>query len=64
MRTTIDLDDNLIARAQEMTGLKSKSAVIRLALLTFIRLHEQSAIRALRGKAHWDGDLDEARRAR
>jgi Arc/MetJ family transcription regulator len=32
MRTTITLDDNLIAIAQEYTGLTSKSAIVHEAL--------------------------------
>lgn len=32
MRTTIALDDELMARAQEYTGLTSKAAIVREAL--------------------------------
>lgn len=32
MRTTIALDDELVARAQELTGIKEKSALIKEAL--------------------------------
>ncbi len=36
MRTTVSLDDNLMKEAQELTGLKEKSAVIREALRALI----------------------------
>ena len=36
MRTTISLDDDLIAQAQEYTGLTEKSALVREALKALI----------------------------
>jgi Arc/MetJ family transcription regulator len=36
MRTTIALDDELVAKAQEYTGITEKSALIRKALETLI----------------------------
>jgi Arc/MetJ family transcription regulator len=44
MRTTIALDDEQIARAQEFTGLKEKSALVREALKALI---EREAARRL-----------------
>lgn len=32
MRTTVTLDDELIARAQEVTGIKGRSALIQAGL--------------------------------
>lgn len=32
MRTTITLDDDLVAKAQALTGVQEKSALVRLAL--------------------------------
>jgi Arc/MetJ family transcription regulator len=37
MRTTIAVDDELFARAQEFAGTSEKSAVIRLALEAFVQ---------------------------
>ena len=37
MRTTIAVDDELFARAQEFAGISEKSAVIRLALEAFVQ---------------------------
>ena len=37
MRTTVALDDDVIARAQELTGVREKSALIREALKALIQ---------------------------
>jgi Arc/MetJ family transcription regulator len=44
MRTTITLDDDLVAKAQKYTGVEEKSALVRLALK---RLVESEAARRL-----------------
>jgi Arc/MetJ family transcription regulator len=62
MRTNIVLDDDLVAEAMRRTGIKTKRAVVEEALRTLIGLKRQEEILALRGKLHWDGDLDEMRR--
>jgi Arc/MetJ family transcription regulator len=63
MRTNIVLDDELVAEAMRRTGIKTKRAVVEEALRMLIRLKRQEEILALRGKLHWEGDLDEMRRA-
>jgi Arc/MetJ family transcription regulator len=45
----------------ELTGLKTKKAVIEEALRTLIRLKEQESIRRLRGRLHWEGNLGKMR---
>jgi Arc/MetJ family transcription regulator len=37
MRTTLALDDDLLADAQDLTGLKEKSALVREALVALIQ---------------------------
>lgn len=44
MRTTITLDDELLAKAQKYTGIEEKSALIREALKSLI---EREAARRL-----------------
>lgn len=44
MRTTLALDDDLVAKAQAFTGLKEKSALVREALKALI---EREAARRL-----------------
>ena len=36
MRTTMTLDDDLVARAQELTGITEKSALVRAALKALV----------------------------
>ncbi len=64
MRTNIVLDDELIRKAQQLTGIKTKKEVVREALVALIRLHEQSQVRSLRGKLQWTGSLNEQRQGR
>ena len=64
MRTNVVIEDKLIARAMESTGLKTKKAVIEEALRTLIRLKSQESVRGLRGKLRWEGSLDEMREGR
>jgi Arc/MetJ family transcription regulator len=44
MRTTIAIDDELFAKAQEFAGVREKSAVVREALKAFV---EREAARRL-----------------
>ena len=44
MRTTLTLDDELVAKAQAYTGLKEKSALVREALKALV---EREAARRL-----------------
>jgi len=64
VRTNIVLDENLIERAQKLTGIKTKREVVQEALRTLILLREQAEVRQFRGKLKWEGDLDEMRQAR
>lgn len=64
MRTNVVLDDELVDRAREMTGIRTKREVIDVALRTLIRLRQQERVRQLRGKLHWEGDLEAMRESR
>ncbi len=64
MRTNVVLDDDLVAQAQELTGIKTKKEVIHEALELLVKIRQQSKILELQGKIHWDGDLNEMRRSR
>jgi Arc/MetJ family transcription regulator len=61
MRTNIVIDDDLIARAMQLSGLKTKREAVEAGLQLLVRLKEQERIRAARGKLHWEGDLDAMR---
>jgi Arc/MetJ family transcription regulator len=61
MRTNIVIDDKLMRDALRATGLKTKRETVELGLRTLLSLKKQAAIRRLRGKLHWQGDLDAMR---
>ena len=53
MRTTVTLDDDLMAKARSYTGLKETSAVIRAALTALVERDQ------LGGKGFGGGELHE-----
>lgn len=61
MRTNIVIDDDLMEQVQRATGLKTKREAVELGLRTLLRLRRQQEIRRLRGRLHWQGDLDAMR---
>lgn len=64
MRTNIVLDDELVERARQLTGIKTKREIVDRALRLLVRLYEQAGVRRLRGELRCDGYLDEMRRSR
>lgn len=49
MRTTIALDDELVAKAQDLTGLTEKSALIREALKALVERESARRLARLGG---------------
>jgi Arc/MetJ family transcription regulator len=49
MRTTVALDDDLVAKAQEFTGLKEKSSLVREALKALIERESARRLARLGG---------------
>ncbi|MFT3866067.1 MAG: type II toxin-antitoxin system VapB family antitoxin [Solirubrobacterales bacterium] len=64
MRTNIEIDDAVIAEAQELIGARTKRETVDTALRELVARHRRLGILDLRGKVHWEGDLAESRRAR
>jgi Arc/MetJ family transcription regulator len=64
MRTTIDIDDDLMQQAMRSSGLRTNRAVIEEALRLLIRTHGQATMRRLRGKVSWEGNLESSRLGR
>jgi Arc/MetJ family transcription regulator len=64
MRTNIVIDDKLMRDALKATGLKTKRETVEEGLRTLVRLSRQAEGRRLRGKLHWEGDLESMRRDR
>ena len=61
MRTNIVIDDELMANALKASGLNTKKDAVEEGLRLLIKRNEQQAIRNLRGKIKWEGNLDEMR---
>lgn len=62
MRTNIEIDDKLIKDTLKITGLRTKREAVELGLETLLRLKRQERLaKKLRGKVHWEGDLEEMR---
>jgi Arc/MetJ family transcription regulator len=64
VRTNIDIDDELMAKAMTLSGHKTKRETVEAALELLVTLKSQEAIRAARGKLKWEGDLEAMRRDR
>ncbi|MDK1024717.1 MAG: type II toxin-antitoxin system VapB family antitoxin [Gammaproteobacteria bacterium] len=61
MRTNIVIDDRLMDEALKATGFSTKKEAVEQGLKLLVRQNKQQAIRKLRGKLKWEGDLDEMR---
>ena len=49
MRSTINLDDNLMEQARSLTGTKETAALVRQALETLVRIESGKRLIALGG---------------
>lgn len=49
MRATVALDDQLVSKAQELTGTMERSALLRDALKALIHLEASRRLAAIRG---------------
>lgn len=49
MRTTVTLDDDLLARAEELTGIRERSALIRDAVELLVRIESGRQLAVLGG---------------
>jgi Arc/MetJ family transcription regulator len=61
MRTNIEIDDQLLSEAMRSSGARTKKAAVEAGLRLLVKTHAQTAIRRLRGKVRWEGDLNESR---
>jgi Arc/MetJ family transcription regulator len=64
MRTNIEIDDTLMREARRLTGIKTKREMVDLALRELVARHRRLGILELRGRVHWEGDLEKSRRGR
>ena len=62
--TPVVIDDRLITKAINYTGLKTKKEVINYALKELVKRKRRKEILKVAGKLRWEGNLDEMREAR
>lgn len=61
MRTTIDINDKLLQTAMEISHVKTKKAVVELALREYVNRMRRTDLVSLSGQVEWDGDLNQMR---
>jgi len=54
MRTNIEISDDLMAKAQKLSNIKTKKAVVEEALRLYIKIENQRKLSALWGKIEID----------
>ena len=58
MATNLSIDPELIERAREVSGERTKKAAVTKALEEFIARREQKNLTDLFGKLEWNSDYD------
>jgi len=58
------IDEELMKKGIRYTGLRTKKELVNYALRELIQRKERKEILRLKGKLHWEGDLEEMRRSR
>jgi len=54
MRTNIEIDDTLMAKAQKLSHIKTKKAIVEEALRLYITIENQRKLKDLWGKVEID----------
>jgi len=62
MRTTIDLPDDLVTKAMNLSEHRTKTAVIIAALEEYIRKNKIQGLKRYRGRVNLEIDLDKLRK--
>ena len=63
-RTNVVLDDDLVAKCQQSTGIKTRRTLINHALEELLRHERQKKVLQLKGTVQWEGDLAAWRKTR
>ena len=64
-RTNIEIDDELVEKAMRLTGARTKRQVVNIALHRLVDKGSlYRALRRLRGKIEWEGNVSAWRAAR
>ena len=63
-RTNIVLDEKLVRSCLKATGLKTQRELIDHALRELLRHESQMKLLELKGKVHWEGNINSLRQRR
>ncbi|KAA9356476.1 type II toxin-antitoxin system VapB family antitoxin [Larkinella humicola] len=61
MKTTVELNDDLVQESMQLSHIHTPEDLIRTALYEFLRKLKKRELAAMRGTIHWEGDLDQMR---
>ncbi|MGB7205051.1 MAG: type II toxin-antitoxin system VapB family antitoxin [Anderseniella sp.] len=61
MRTNINIDDELMAKAMKAAGTKTKKETVEEGLKALVKRGSQRKIKEAFGKFQWEGNLDTMR---
>jgi Arc/MetJ family transcription regulator len=62
MKTSIDIDEDLMAKAMKYSKNKSKKEIVHDALNEYVKYQMRLKLASLQGKVKWVGNLDKMRR--
>jgi metal-responsive CopG/Arc/MetJ family transcriptional regulator len=62
MRSTLNIDDNIMEKVMSYTGQKNRSEAVRQALSSFIKEQKKKQILELRGQVNIEDDWRELRK--
>ena len=62
MRTTIDIPEKLLSEAMKLTNIRTKTDVVKEALVNLIQKEKIKHLKLYRGKIDLDIDLDKLRK--
>lgn len=63
-RTNIELDEEILREAMELTKMKTKKEVVNFAISELVKKLKRKKILELEGKVQWEGNLNEMREGR
>ncbi|GBD96333.1 MAG TPA: type II toxin-antitoxin system VapB family antitoxin [Nitrospirae bacterium] len=63
-RTVIDIEDDLLKKAQELTGMNKKVEIVNYAIRKLVEQKEIEKVLDLKGRVKWAGNLEEMRKGR
>ena len=64
MRANVEIDGRLMREALRVTGLRTESEAVDLALRELVTRHQRLSLLSLGGRIQWEGDLEVSRQDR